>query len=169
MLSFLLQYAILRILTTSLRADPIILLPYYSSCIFINLMYERVYAYIDGASKGNPGKASVGIVIKDCYNNTIERYKATIGEATNNIAEYTALKIALNLASRYSNNITIMSDSMLLVNQMNGVYKAKRDHIKRLIHEINDIVKNKGLTVEYRLVRRESNKEADALANEALE
>ena len=74
----------------------------------------------------------------------------------------------MNLASRYSNNITIMSDSMLLVNQMNGVYKAKRDHIKRLINEINDIIKGKGLIVEYRLVRRESNKEADALANEAL-
>jgi ribonuclease HI len=131
-------------------------------------MYERIYAYIDGASKGNPGKAAIGIVIKDCYGNTVERYKATIGEATNNTAEYTALKAALNLASRYSNNITIMSDSMLLVNQMNGVYKAKRDHIKRLINEINDIVKGKGLIVEYRLVRRESNKEADALANEAL-
>jgi ribonuclease HI len=115
-------------------------------------MYERIYAYIDGASKGNPGKAAIGIVIKDCYGNTVERYKAAIGEATNNTAEYTALKAALNLASRYSNNITIMSDSMLLVNQMNGVYK----------------VKGKGLIVEYRLVRRESNKEADALANEAL-
>jgi len=132
-------------------------------------MYERIYAYIDGASKGNPGKAAIGIVIKDCYNNTVERYKAAIGEATNNTAEYTALKAALNIASRYSNNIIIISDSMLLVNQMNGVYKAKRGHIKRLINEINDIVKDKGLIVEYRLVRRESNKEADALANEALE
>jgi ribonuclease HI len=131
-------------------------------------MYERIYVSIDGASKGNPGKAAIGIVIKDCYGNTVERYKAAIGEATNNTAEYTALKAALNLASRYSNNITIMSDSMLLVNQMNGVYKAKRDHIKRLINEINDIIKGKGLIVEYRLVRRESNKEADALANEAL-
>ncbi len=131
-------------------------------------MYKKVYVYIDGASKGNPGKAAIGIVIKDCYGNTVERYKAAIGETTNNTAEYTALKEALNLASRYSNNITIMSDSKLLVNQMNGVYKAKRDHIKRLIHEISNIVNDKGLIVEYRLVRRESNKEADTLANEAL-
>lgn len=132
-------------------------------------MYERVYVYIDGASRGNPGKAAIGIVIKDCYGSTIKRHKARIGETTNNIAEYTALREALILASLYSRNIIVVSDSKLLVNQMQRLYKVKSNSIKSLMEEVNNIIKDKGLAVEYRLVKREDNKEADALANEAFE
>ncbi len=142
---------------------------YYNAHIFLKFVYERVYVYIDGASKGNPGKAAIGIIIKDCNGSTIKRYNARIGETTNNIAEYTALREALRLASLYSKNITVISDSKLLVNQMQRLYKVKSDGIKRLIGEVNSIIKDKGLVVEYRLVRREDNKEADALANEALD
>ena len=132
------------------------------------LMWDRVYVYIDGASKGNPGYSGVGIVIKDPSGNILKRYNKVIGKATNNIAEYTALKYALEVVCKYSKDVVILSDSKLLVNQMRGVYKVRNDGIRRMVDEITSIKDAKGLRVEYKLVERGENREADRLANDAL-
>ena len=132
------------------------------------LMWDRVYVYIDGASKGNPGYSAVGIVIKDPSGNTLKRYNKAIGKTTNNIAEYTALKYALEVVCKYSKEAVILSDSKLLVNQMKGVYKVRNDCIRRMVEEITSIKDAKGLRVEYKLVGRGENSEADRLANDAL-
>ncbi len=132
------------------------------------LMWDKVCVYIDGASKGNPGYSAVGIVVKDTSGNTLKRYNKAIGKTTNNIAEYTALKYALEVVCKYSKDVVILSDSKLLINQMRGVYKVRNDGIRRMVEEITSIKDAKGLRVEYKLVEREENSEADRLANDAL-
>ncbi len=131
-------------------------------------MFEKVYVNIDGASKGNPGLAAIGIIIRDHDDNIVKEYRENIGKTTNNMAEYEALKKGLILASRYSKNIVIISDSELLVRQMNREYKVKNRHIRKIVDDINYIIEENNLNVEYKHVKREENKEADMLANKAI-
>ncbi|MEM0367528.1 MAG: reverse transcriptase-like protein, partial [Candidatus Nitrosocaldus sp.] len=65
-----------------------------------------IYLYVDGASKGNPGDAAIGLIVKDCNGNVLRKYKEYIGVATNNMAEYTALKKGLEIAAGYGKDIT---------------------------------------------------------------
>lgn len=122
-------------------------------------------AHIDGASSGNPGDSGIGIVLyKD--GEEMLRISKYIGQATNNVAEYTALLTLLNSVKKHLiKKIKIYSDSELLVKQLSGEYKIKNMALKVLVEQIHAYKKEIDFTVEH--VGREKNKEADDLAKKA--
>ncbi len=124
---------------------------------------------IDGASRGNPGLASCGIVIKNSAGKVLLEKGEFLGKATNNFAEFKALDIALTLTkSLGATELEIFADSQLLVRQFNGEYKIKKDTLKILMAGIFEKRKNfKQVKLEH--VRREKNTEADAIANQVLD
>ena len=130
-----------------------------------SLMYE---IYSDGASRSNPGEASVGIsILKD--NEEIATIKKRIGIATNNVAEYLGLIEALKYC--VENNIMevdIYLDSLLVVQQVNLEYKVKSKKLQEHYNQALDLI-NKINNVKITHVRREFNKRADQLANQALD
>jgi len=123
--------------------------------------------YIDGASKGNPGPSGIGVVI--CQSSAvIKNISEFIGNATNNIAEYTALIYALKEAVLLKAEILqIKTDSQLLARQINRIYKIKNERILELHRQASAIMPAfKKVTVEH--IPRENNKGADKLANQAV-
>ena len=128
-------------------------------------MYE---IYSDGASRSNPGEASVGIsILKD--NEEIATIKKRIGIATNNVAEYLGLIEALKYC--IENNIMevdIYLDSLLVVQQVNLEYKVKSKKLQEYYNQALDLI-NKINNIKINHVRREFNKRADQLANQALD
>lgn len=129
---------------------------------------EKLIFYIDGASHGNPGEAGVGIVMCDSDGKSIQTYKKYLGAATNNVAEYCALIIALQEAVKTRvKEVTIYSDSELLVRQVNKIYRVKDDKLKQL-YSLFENLKDyfKSFSIEY--IERGKNKEADKLAAQAI-
>jgi ribonuclease HI len=126
-------------------------------------------ANIDGASRGNPGPASYAVVIRDPSGKTILELAKNIGRETNNVAEYYALLAALDYATSHNiSALRIRSDSELLVRQMQGRYKVKSADLKPLHERASKMAKQIGyFAIEH--VRRELNRDADALANVALD
>jgi ribonuclease HI len=126
-------------------------------------------ANIDGGSRGNPGPASYGVVIRDERGEIVAKLKKYIGRMTNNVAEYYGLIAALDYAqSKGVRAFRVESDSELLVRQMLGHYKVKSPDLRPLFER----AKKMSSTFEtFRIdhVYREQNSEADALANEALD
>lgn len=124
--------------------------------------------HIDGASRGNPGLSGVGVVIlKD--GRKIAEYREFVGNTTNNVAEYLALKKALKIASTLNDNdITILSDSELIVKQRNRSYKVRSKQLKMIFREVNNLEKY-FKSVIYRHVPREDNRAADLMANRAID
>jgi ribonuclease HI len=122
---------------------------------------------IDGASRGNPGPAGIGIVFtRD--NMIITDHREFIGKKTNNQAEYVALKKALQIASAFDNELTILSDSQLIVNQRNNMYKVRSKQLKIIFREISNI-ERRFKKVIYKHIPREKNEHADLLANQAID
>lgn len=123
--------------------------------------------HIDGASRGNPGYSGIGIVItRD--NDKIAEYKEFIGIKTNNQAEYIALKKALEIASSIDDEVTVLSDSELVINQRTNKYKVRNKQLKLLFREISNLEKY-FRTVIYIHIPREINRYADSLANQAID
>ena len=121
---------------------------------------------IDGASRGNPGLSAIGIMVKN--NGTILMEHAEfLGIRTNNQAEYEALKRALEICNQLDKEITILSDSELLVNQRNSKYRLRNQQLKIISREISNLEKNFD-KIEYKHISRERNNKADRLANKAL-
>jgi len=126
-------------------------------------------ANIDGGSRGNPGPAAYGVVIRDPRGDIVARLKKYIGRTTNNVAEYYGLIAALDYA--HSNSIRalhIESDSELLVKQMRGQYKVKSADLQPLFERAKKMSQSFA-SFQIRHVYREQNREADALANEAMD
>ncbi|MDI6602285.1 MAG: ribonuclease HI family protein [Thermoanaerobacteraceae bacterium] len=124
--------------------------------------------HTDGGSRGNPGKAGIGIVLEKENGEKEELYKY-IGITTNNIAEYTALKTALLRAIELDEKeVAVFMDSELVVKQIKGEYKVRNDGLKPLYNDIMNIIK-KFNRFEINHVMRENNKEADRLANKAMD
>lgn len=126
-------------------------------------------ANIDGGSRGNPGPASYGVVIRDPRGEIVARLKKYIGRTTNNVAEYYGLIAALDYAQSHSiGALRVESDSELLVKQMRGQYKVKSADLKPLYERAKKMSQT---FASFRIdhVYREQNREADALANEALD
>lgn len=123
--------------------------------------------HTDGACSGNPGPASIGVVIRQ-NGKIIKEIAKPIGEATNNIAEYTALIYALQEALMLkASDVKIFTDSELMYKQVIGVYKVKHDNIKQLFEQVRHLIK--GLKCfEIQHVPREQNKDADKLATDIL-
>src|SRR5882724_1566465 len=124
--------------------------------------------YTDGGSRGNPGPAAYAFVIERPGLDDIEE-KAYIGRTTNNIAEYTGLVKALEYARHLgAGRVTVYSDSELMVKQMNGEYRVKHRGLLPLYEQAVQLRKQL-LSVTIRHVRREQNKHADRLCNEAMD
>jgi ribonuclease HI len=122
---------------------------------------------IDGASRGNPGLSAIGIIIKNNEKILME-HSEFLGIRTNNQAEYESLKRALEICNALDKEITIFSDSELLVNQRNTKYKIRNQNLKMISREISNLEKNFE-KVQYRHIPREKNNKADRLANKALD
>jgi ribonuclease HI len=126
-------------------------------------------ANIDGGSRGNPGPAAYGVVVRDGKGEIVARLKKYIGNNTNNVAEYFGLIAALDYAQTHGiRALRVESDSELVVKQMRGQYKVKNEDLRPLFERAKKM--SQGLEffrIEH--VRREQNREADALANQALD
>ncbi len=130
-------------------------------------MIGKVILYSDGASKGNPGDAGIGVVITNESGEVLYEVGEYIGNATNNEAEYQALLRGLKEASKLGESIEICMDSELLTRQLTGVYKVKADNLKPLHRKAINMLR--GFTnVRISHIRREFNKRADELANEGV-
>jgi ribonuclease HI len=125
--------------------------------------------YVDGASRGNPGEAGAGAVIKDIKGNVIKRFKRSLGVTTNNVAEYKALIIGLKEAQRLGGSrIRVFVDSELVVKQVKGEYRVKNEGLRPLYSKAMDLLESfKGFEISH--ITRDKNAEADRLANEAID
>lgn len=137
--------------------------------------WRDLVVYTDGGARGNPGPAAIGAVVVDPSTDpptTLATVSRTIGEATNNVAEYRALIAGLEAARAFSpRSLEVRADSELVIRQLEGRYQVRnaglRPHyqrVRRLLRELRELG-------EVRLVHvpREENTEADALVNEALD
>jgi ribonuclease HI len=128
-----------------------------------------IVAYIDGGSRGNPGPAGYGARIEDDQSALVEELRGTLGVATNNVAEYNGLLAALTWAVDHGvTSLEVRSDSELLVKQMLGVYRVKNAGLQPLHQKARLLAARVG-RVRFTHVRRELNKEADRLANLAMD
>lgn len=123
----------------------------------------------DGGARGNPGPAGAAFVLQSTDGDTLVRGGRFLGDTTNNVAEYSALLWGLRVAiERGACPLTVYSDSELMVRQLNGQYRVKNEGLKPLYDEACRLMARLG-DVRVVHVRRAENKEADALANEAMD
>jgi ribonuclease HI len=123
----------------------------------------------DGGARGNPGPAAYGYVLEAEDGTVLDARGETIGIATNNVAEYRALIAGLEKAAELGiDELEVVSDSELLVKQMQGEYRVKNEALRELNDEANFLERKLG-RVRYTAVRREHNELADKLVNEALD
>jgi len=130
---------------------------------------DKVIIYTDGGSRGNPGPAAAAFILKEPAGNVLEARGFFLGEATNNVAEYTAVIRALEAAKAVgARQLSVFSDSELLVRQLNGRYKVKSPQIRPLYQQVFALLGDfAGWSVRH--VDRSQNNQADALVNRALD
>jgi ribonuclease HI len=128
-----------------------------------------IVLYIDGGSRGNPGPGAYAVVVKDSAGNPLTAFSKFLGPATNNAAEYQALLAALDYALHHHHkNAKVFSDSELLVRQIQGKYKVRSPDLKPLHGRAREMISRlEAFSIEH--VRREQNREADRLVNQALD
>jgi ribonuclease HI len=132
-------------------------------------MSKVVVVFTDGGSRGNPGPAGTGVVIKDQAGGILYAVGEYIGETTNNVAEYKALIRALMEAHKLgASEVMVNMDSELIVKQMLGQYKIKEPSLQLLAAEVIKL-KNHFVNVSFKHIKREYNQEADKLVNQALD
>ncbi len=123
----------------------------------------------DGGARGNPGPAAYAYVLEAEDGTVLAARGEAIGVATNNVAEYSALIAGLEKAVELSiRELEVISDSELMVKQMRGEYKVKNEALRELSRRASRLARELG-SVTYTAVRREHNKLADQLVNEALD
>lgn len=129
----------------------------------------RLVMFTDGASRGNPGEAGIGVVIKDEGGKVIKRIARYLGRATNNQAEYTALLDGLKAAKELgAEGLQVYADSELLVKQIRGEYKVKNPELQKMNLIARSLIeKFPAFVITY--IPREKNSMADSLANEAID
>jgi ribonuclease HI len=126
-------------------------------------------AHTDGGARGNPGPAGYGIVIHDAKGNKVAALSQYLGRQTNNFAEYQALIGALEYALEHGPKaLKVISDSELLVRQIKGIYKVKEPTLRDLYARAREVI-SKLDWFEIEHVLRGHNREADQLANEAMD
>ncbi len=127
--------------------------------------------FTDGASRGNPGEASIGIVVKSDQGDAVDMISEYLGITTNNVAEYTALIRGLERVAKLNpERVDCYLDSQLVVRQMTGVYRIKHKEMIVLAQKAKNICKIMApCIVKFHHIPRAQNKEADALANRALD
>ncbi len=130
---------------------------------------KKIIACTDGGSRGNPGPAAAGICLYDTNDQLLHLEAFYLGNATNNVAEYTGVLKAIQTAKKmHANAIDLVSDSELLVKQLNGIYRVKSPNIKPIYQDVMALL-SEFQTWKATHVRRHLNTEADALVNEALD
>jgi ribonuclease HI len=130
---------------------------------------KRVIVNVDGGSRGNPGPAAIAAVVTDPSGAMLAERAETIGEATNNVAEYRALLLGIDLAKQLgADEVEFVGDSMLIVEQVRGRWKVKQEHLRPLHAEVRDALHDLG-NWSIRHVRRGDNERADELLNGALD
>jgi probable phosphoglycerate mutase len=129
----------------------------------------KVRLFTDGGARGNPGPAAYGYVLEAEDGTVLAAHGEAIGVATNNVAEYRGLVAGLGRAAELQlAEVEVVSDSELLVKQMNGEYRVKNEALRELSREAARLARQVG-KVRYTAVRREHNELADRLVNEALD
>jgi len=130
---------------------------------------HRLILYIDGASRGNPGRAAVGIRITNGEGKKISEMSRYLGHKTNNEAEYWALLLGLKEAKRLGGDfLQIFTDSELVERQIKGIYRVRDLNLKVLHETVMEDLKTFS-SFEIESIPREKNKEADRLANQAIQ
>lgn len=130
---------------------------------------SRVTVNVDGGARGNPGPAAIGVVLRNGDGSVLEELGETIGEATNNVAEYKALLRGIELAAGHgAEEVELIGDSELVVRQVEGRYKVKNAGMKELHEEVKRALRGFD-SWSIRHVRRAENADADRLVNEALD
>ncbi len=125
--------------------------------------------WTDGGSRGNPGPAAFAYVLESDDGTVLDARGEAIGVATNNVAEYRALVAGLERAAQAGvSELEVVSDSELLVRQMQGAYRVKNRALQELFLAASELAREIG-NVTYRAVRREHNELADRLVNDALD
>ena len=125
--------------------------------------------FIDGGARGNPGPAGWGVVVKGEADEIVAELFGALPHSTNNVAEYNGLLAALDWCREHgARTVHVKSDSLLLVQQMKGVYKVKHEGLKPLYGRARLLCHEIG-RVTFEHVRREFNKDADRLANLAMD
>jgi ribonuclease HI len=130
---------------------------------------DKVVVHVDGGARGNPGPAAVAAVATTPDGGELAERNAYIGEATNNVAEYRALLLGLELARELgAREVEVVNDSELVARQVGGEYKVKNAGLKPLFLEAMRTLRGFDAWA-VRSVRREHNERADELVNEALD
>lgn len=129
-----------------------------------------LHLFTDGGSRGNPGQAAVGCVLKDPFTHqTVATYQECIGVKTNNVAEYEALIAGLTLALKYHPDLLCcFLDSQLVVRQLRGEYRVRMASLQPLLDRIQELCSHFP-SVTFETIPRQQNREADALVNLALD
>mgnify|MGYP002622737481 CR=1 FL=1 len=129
---------------------------------------EKLLINLDGASQGNPGNASYGVVITDPEGNVLEELGSYIGRTTNNVAEYRALIAGAEAVQQYMpKRALFFMDSQLVVNQVNGLYRVRQPHLNALYEQSLQLL-NKLPHWEVKYVERTANWQAHRVAQRAL-
>ncbi len=124
--------------------------------------------YIDGGSQGNPGRAGAGAILYNSRGELLSQSGQYIGTATNNVAEYTGLILALRQARQlHGRQLRIYSDSELMVKQYKGEYKVKSENLKPLYLEVKRLARQFE-SVDLIHIPREKNRQADAYVNKII-
>lgn len=136
---------------------------------------QNIFVYTDGGARGNPGPAAIGVYIENEKGETLYALGKKIGETTNNVAEYSAIIEAFNwlLSNKQSfgdnPNIYFYMDSLLAYSHIKKIYKIKNENLRQLVFTIWEKERELSLPVSFAHVRREGNKKADFLVNQALD
>ena len=129
----------------------------------------EIVAHIDGGSRGNPGPAAYGVTIETTQGERVTAFGKYIGKTTNNVAEYQGLLAALEYALAHGHpRLRVLTDSELMARQISGQYKVRSPDLKPLYDKARAMIAQMG-SFSIRHVYREQNREADRLANEAMD
>jgi len=135
---------------------------------------KKIIIYTDGGSRNNPGIAGAGVYITDEKGNELKKSKKYLGIRTNNWAEYEALIVGLEVAKKLlgekakNTEVEIKMDSELIVKQLNGQYRVKEPSLFEQFVKVNNLKINFP-NISFNHIPRAQNKEADKLANEAMD
>ena len=124
--------------------------------------------FTDGGSRGNPGPSASGVVILTMKSEVLENFGEFLGTTTNNVAEWTAVKLALEAIAKYQpTRVHGFMDSELVCKQLNGIYRVKHPDLIPLFNQARELAKSYNITFQH--VYREKNKLADAQVNLAID
>lgn len=139
-------------------------------------MMKKIFLYTDGGSRGNPGPAGSGAVMFDEAGAVLGEAKVYLGHATNNVAEYEAVRIGLTMIRDHFGaegckllDVVVRMDSELVCKQLNGQYRVKHPSLVPLFMALRTLYMSTFPHICFEHVRREKNKHADKLANEAMD